>query len=117
MLRVFGIKQCDTCGTALKWLQARGIAHQFHDIRTQGLERALVSEWLASGFSGSLLNRRSTTWRGLSKELKNAQGPDLVQLLIDHPTLIKRPVFVDGEVIAVGFAPDKLAAVLRTAPS
>lgn len=115
MLFVYGIKQCDTCRKALKWLEARGVAHQFHDVRSQGLERSMVVDWLASEFSGRLVNRSSTTWRGLRDAQKGSTGPDLVQLLLDNPTLIKRPVFVEEKVLAVGFSPDELAARLGIA--
>lgn len=115
MLMVYGIKQCDTCRKALKWLETEGIAHQFHDVRSQGLGQHLVEGWLASDHSERLVNRSSTTWRGLSDAQKDSKGPDLVRLLLDHPTLIKRPVFVDGQVVAVGFAPDRLAASLGKA--
>jgi arsenate reductase len=115
MLFVYGIKQCDTCRKALKWLEARGVPHQFHDMRSHGLEQGMIEDWLASEFSGRLVNRSSTTWRGLSDSQKNSKGPQLVRLLLDNPTLIKRPVFVDGQVLAVGFAPDKLATGLGIA--
>ena len=38
-------------------------------------------------------------------------GEDPAPLLLEHPTLIKRPVITDGEsVVSVGFAPEKLEA-------
>lgn len=105
MLTVHGIRQCDTCRKALAWLDGR-IEYRFHDLRQDGLERSKVAQWLASGFADTLVNRRSTTWRGLSEAQRAAAGEDLVDLLLEHPTLIKRPVFEDGEIIAVGFGPE-----------
>ena len=60
-----------------------------------------------------LLNRRSTTWRSLSKAQKESEGAAKLQMLVDHPTLIKRPVFVDGKVLAVGFSPVKLLPIIK----
>lgn len=102
MLTVFGIKQCDSCRKALKWLEGR-VRYRFSDLRDDGLERATVESWLASDFSDVLVNKRSTTWRQLSEAERDAAGDELVNLILAHPTLIKRPVFVDGEVVAVGF--------------
>ena len=113
MITVYGIKQCDTCHKALKWLSEHGIEHQFHDVRVQGLDQHLVSQWLDSDYGDVLMNRRSTTWRTLSQPQKESQGSELVQLLVDNPTLIKRPVFVDGRVLAVGFSPAKLLPLLK----
>ena len=105
MLTVYGIKQCDTCRKALKWLEGR-VSHRFHDLRVDGLEREMVDAWLASDFSDRLVNKRSTTWRQLSEAERDAAGDELVNLLLANPTLIKRPVFVDGDVVAVGFGPE-----------
>ncbi len=112
MITVYGIKQCDTCRKALKWLQAQGIEHQFHDFRVDGLDRKLLKAWLASPFAGQLVNRRSTTWRQLSDQQQEMQGDALLQLLLENPTLIKRPVFVRDEIVAVGFKPQELLDVL-----
>ena len=108
MLTVYGIKQCDTCRKALKWLSGQGIEHCFHDFRVDGLEAELLQSWLDSPFADKLVNRRSTSWRQLTDEQRQLQGEAQIQLLLQFPTLIKRPVFVTDEIIAVGFNPKEL---------
>jgi Spx/MgsR family transcriptional regulator len=112
MLTVYGIRQCDTCRKALKWLDGRNIEHRFHDFRTDGLSQELVAGWQASSFAPKLLNRRSTTWRQLTDVEREFGGEKLNALLLAHPTLIKRPVFVTDEIIAVGFLPAELEGLL-----
>jgi arsenate reductase len=109
MLTVYGIKQCDTCRKALKWLTGKDINHRFHDFRVDGLDKDLLKGWLDSSYAGNLVNRRSTTWRQLSDEQRGFEGDELLELLLQHPTLIKRPVFFTDEIVAVGFKPDELA--------
>jgi len=111
MLTVYGIKQCDTCRKALKWLAAEGIEHRFHDFRVDGLQAELVRHWLNTVFADKLVNHRSTTWRQLSEEQRQFEGDALVELLLQHPTLIKRPVFVTDDIVAVGFKPQELAGL------
>jgi len=113
LITVYGIKQCDTCHKALKWLRDHNITHHFHDLRIDGLSEELVSTWLESEYGDLLLNRRSTTWRSLSKAQKESEGAAKLQMLVDHPTLIKRPVFVDDKVLAVGFSPVKLLPIIK----
>jgi len=108
MLTVYGIKQCDTCRKALKWLTAEGKEHQFHDFRVDGLSAELLSGWMNSPHADKLVNRRSTTWRQLSHEQRQFEGEALLTLLLEQPTLIKRPVFVTNEIVAVGFKPNDL---------
>ena len=113
MITVYGIRQCDTCRKALKWLEQEGLDHDFHDLRADGLEGDQVAAWMDSEFSDRLVNRRSTTWRGLTETQKQAKGSDLQALLLQHPTLLKRPLFqVDGRLRAVGFQPDSLRTAL-----
>jgi len=108
MLTVYGIKQCDTVRKALKWLDQQGIEHHFHDFRTDGLQAGLLEGWLGSEFSDRLINRRSTTWRQLSDAQKKSEGDALLDLLLQFPTLIKRPVMMTDRIIAVGFNPKEL---------
>lgn len=103
MLTVYGIKQCDTCRKALKWLTAQGIEHRFHDFRSDGLDAQLLRGWLDSAFAGKLVNRRGTSWRQLSDQQRQSDGEAQLQLLLEYPTLIKRPVFVSDDIMAVGF--------------
>ena len=112
MLTVYGIKQCDTCRKALKWLAAKDIEHHFHDFRVDGLLPETLAAWMASPFAALLVNRRSTTWRQLSDQQRQSTGDALLALLLEHPTLIKRPVFVAGKIIAVGFKPNELEGLL-----
>jgi len=109
MLTVYGIKQCDTCRKSLKWLARQGIEHRFHDVRIDGLQADLLKPWLSSSLAPKLVNRRSTTWRQLTDEQRQLEGDALLALLLEHPTLIKRPVFVTDEIIAVGFNPKELS--------
>ena len=108
MLTVYGIKQCDTCRKSLKWLSAQGIEHRFHDFRVDGLQAELLQGWLDSPFADKLINRRSTSWRQLTDVQRELQGEAQIQLLSEFPTLIKRPVFVTDEIVAVGFNPKEL---------
>ena len=111
MLTVYGIKQCDTVRKALKWLDQRGVEHSFHDFRVNGLSSELLQAWLDSDFADKLVNRRSTTWRQLNDEQRQSEGDELLDLLLEYPTLIKRPVFVTDEIVAIGFNPKELAGI------
>ena len=106
MLTVYGIKNCDTCRKALKWLGAEGIEHTFHDFRVDGLEPANVARWSDAVGWEKLLNRRGTTWRNLPDSDRDGVDAASAQtLMAGNPTLIKRPVFDDGSSILVGFTP------------
>ena len=108
-LHVFGIPNCDTVRSTLRWLEARRVPFTFHDFRKDGLDPAELGRWLASAHAPYLVNKRSATWRKLNDAQKEAAGMDPAPLLLENPTLIKRPVITDGEtVLDVGFDPENL---------
>jgi Spx/MgsR family transcriptional regulator len=103
-LKLYGLRSCDTCRRALRWLEKRGVPHTFHDVRELGLSRSQLESWLESEYGDRLLNRRSTTWRQLSAAEKQAAERDPASAIGTHPTLLKRPVIADGDVVVgVGF--------------
>ncbi len=113
MITVYGIKQCDTCRKALRWLSGQGVEHRFHDFRVDGLDARLLQGWFDSPFAEKLVNRRSTSWRQLTDEQRLLQGETQIQLLTEFPTLIKRPVFVVDDIIAVGFDTKVLEGLIK----
>ena len=114
MVTLFGLKNCDTCRKALKWLDAEGIEHRFHDIRADGLTENMIDRWLAASDWGALLNRKSTTWRNLpDADKQNPDDASARRLMLAHPTLVKRPVIEDGRDVHVGFSPAVQEALAR----
>ena len=65
-----------------------------------------------SGAGNKLVNKASTTWRGLSDEEKARAESDPASLLIANPTLIKRPVIETGGEVYVGWKKDVQAALV-----
>ncbi len=104
MIDVYGLKNCDTCRKALKWLAGNGLEHRFHDFRRDGLDTQKLGRWAAACGWETLLNRRGTTWRGLDDADKDGiDGAKAAALMTAHPALIKRPVFEAAGRVIVGF--------------
>jgi len=116
MITVYGLKNCDTCRKARKWLTEQGLAHQFHDVRSDGLDTTTVNTWAATLGWEKLLNRRGTTWRGLNEaDKQDLDQVKAVALMTAHPALIKRPVFDINATYALGF--DEPARILLNGES
>jgi arsenate reductase-like glutaredoxin family protein len=96
-MKIYGLKTCDTCRAAQKALAGRGAV--LVDIREAPLDDALRVRFL-DAFGEALVNRRSTTWRGLA-EAERAAAPEV--LLAAHPALMKRPVIADGDTLHLGW--------------
>lgn len=107
MLTVYGLKNCDTCRKALKWLDGEGIQHRFVDLRADPVEADRIAVWEAAVGWETLLNRRGTTWRRLPDSDKDSvDRSSAIALMAAHPALMKRPIFEKADDIIVGFKAD-----------
>lgn len=105
MIIVFGIKNCDTIKKSLKWLVEKDIEHTFHDYRKEGLERAQLESWMEELGREKLLNQRGTTWRKLPDAVKaDLTDATAIDLMLEHPAMIKRPLFDFGTCRKLGFS-------------
>jgi len=105
LLLFFGLKNCDTCSKAQTWLQEHAVKYEFRDVRSEGVDRERLQRWLSAPLAELLINRRSTTWRKLSVAEKLLSETDPVQILLQHPSLIKRPVLErHGRILLIGFS-------------
>lgn len=104
MTTVYGIKNCDTVKKARKWLETQGVDFQFHDFRVDGLDPTLVKNWISELGWETLVNKRSTTWKQLDSNLRDSMdASSALAAVMEHPTLIKRPLLDTGTQRVVGF--------------
>ena len=102
---LYGIKNCDTIKKARKFLDQHNVEYTFHDYRTDGTDKKLISAWVKVHGWETVLNKRGTTWRQLDDKSKAATNEsNVAELLAKHPAMIKRPVLVSGKNSLVGFS-------------
>lgn len=114
MITIYGIKNCATMKKAFTWCEAQGIAFVFHDYKKQGLERDRLMQWCQHLGWKSLLNARGTTWRKLTPQQQAISTQEqAVALMLEHPSIIKRPVVETGTQLLVGFDPRIFASFVH----
>lgn len=110
MFKVFGIKNCDTMKKTFKWLDAHDVAYEFTDLKKTPFsfnELKVIAELVGLDV---LINRRGTTWRKLGLSDKELSSDELLAILKDHQTMIKRPVIIgEDNSILVGFDEDAIS--------
>ncbi|HVI32981.1 ArsC family reductase [Phenylobacterium sp.] len=109
---LYGIRNCDTMKKAWTWLDQNGIAYAFHDYRKQGIDRATLEGWVRQVGWEPLLNRSGTTFRKLpDAERQDLDQAKAVRLMLEQPSMIKRPVLEAGGRLLVGFRPAEYEAL------
>ena len=111
-VKVYGITNCDQVKKARAWLEANKVDYTFHDFKKQGLSRELAKQWLEQIDAGILINRKGTSWRTLDDARKalvdkaSGQMAEKITLLLEYPSVVKRPVLDLNGAVTAGFNAD-----------
>jgi arsenate reductase (glutaredoxin) len=110
-ITIYGIKNCDTMKKARAWLDGHGVKYAFHDYKVAGIDRAHLDKWIKKASWETLLNQAGTTFRQLpEKDKASLDAVKAVALMLEYPSIIKRPVLeYGGGKILVGFKPELYA--------
>jgi len=105
MIKLYGIKNCDTVKKAMKWLDDKGVKYQFHDYKKDGVDKVKLSEFVKEFGLEKIINRKGTTWRQLSEQehQKIIDEKSALQLMAEKPSIIKRPIIDLGAKKLLGF--------------
>lgn len=111
-ITMYGIRNCDTIKKSRKWLEANNFEYEFHDYRVNGLTKEQLQNWCEALGWEQVLNKRGTTYRQLTDEQKSSLSETTaIELLLELPAMIKRPLLdVDGS-LTLGFKADNYAAI------
>ncbi|MEQ1820820.1 MAG: ArsC family reductase [Terricaulis sp.] len=107
---IYGIKNCDTMKKARTWLDDHGVAYAFHDYKAEGIDKASLERWAKVVGWEILLNRAGTTFRKLpDAQRESVTEKKAIALMLEQPSMIKRPVLDAGGMLLVGFKPEAYA--------
>ena len=107
---IYGIKNCDTMKKARTWLDDHRVAYAFHDYKAEGIDKASLDRWAKDVSWEILLNRAGTTFRKLpDAQREGVTEKKAIALMLEQPSMIKRPVLDVGGKLLVGFKPEAYA--------
>ena len=108
-MRVFGIPNCGSVKKARVLLEERGIDYEFVDFKKSPPSTALIESWVEQAGIETVLNKRGTTWRKLDEAQKaQTETAQLIALMAEQPSLIKRPVIEASAALIIGFDADQI---------
>ena len=106
-ITIYGIKSCDTMKKARTWLEDHGVDYTFHDYKADGIDKDSLERWTKEVGWDVLLNRAGTTFRKLpERERENVTEKKAIALMLEQPSMIKRPVLESAGKLIVGFKPE-----------
>lgn len=112
MVTIYGLKNCDSTRKIIQWCKQHKVNFMLHDFKQDGIDKKLVQQWLMQTDETILLNKQSTTWEHLTQSEQAAanETATLIELFVQYPTLLKRPIIVKNhQLITVGAKPASIA--------
>ncbi|MEE9412416.1 MAG: ArsC family reductase [Methylococcales bacterium] len=114
MIILYGIKNCDTIKKACRYCQDHAYEYRLHDYRVDGLDQEQLTQWIRQLGWEAMLNKRSTTWRSLSDQIKNQiDEASAMTTMLTHPSLIKRPLLEFEGYFMLGFSIEQYDAFFK----
>lgn len=104
-MKIYGITNCDSVKKARRWLKEHEIEIEFHDFKKSAPTEELLRSWLKQLSWEKLVNRQGTTWRQLPEETRLSITDEVtaIRLMLEKPSMIKRPVLEKDGKIHLGF--------------
>ena len=111
---IYGIPNCDSIKKAKKFLENKEIHFEFYNYKKQPVDAQLIQPWLDEFGWEVVLNKRGTTFRKLSENQKqNIDNDKALRLLIENPSMIKRPIITNKQETLVGFKAEQYEDFLK----
>ncbi len=103
MIKIYGIKSCDSVKKAIKFFKNNALEYELQDFKTDSVSCDKISLWLTNSDIKTLFNTRSTTYRTHKLKEKNLNEDEQIQWLCKENLLIKRPVIEFDNTLTIGF--------------
>jgi len=105
MIKIYGIKSCNSVKKAFDWLNQNNISYEFHDYKKEGANLAVLELFVEKFGWEKVLNRKGTTWRKLSEEEQGKVKDDesAIKIMLEKTSIIKRPLIDSGSDQLLGF--------------
>lgn len=113
MIQVYGIKNCNKIRDTRKWLEEKEVEYTFYDLKKEPLSREELEEFVHRIGLDVLVNKRGMKWRNLGLKDKNLSDSELFDVLLEHQTMMKRPVIIKDEAILVGYDEEAFEAFVE----
>ncbi|MDP4162836.1 MAG: Spx/MgsR family RNA polymerase-binding regulatory protein [Bacillota bacterium] len=106
----FTYPSCTSCRKTKKWLTANSIAYEERHLfkKTPTYDELLGILSLTTEGLDEILATRSQKFKHLGIDVNELSLSKVVKMLIEDPTLLRRPIITDGKKLIIGHNPDAL---------
>ncbi len=103
MLHIIGIPNCDKIKATKKWLESKEVEFEFIDVKKEPLTLDELADLEFKVGIDVLVNKRGTTYRDLGLKDQNLSTEEMLEILEQNQSMIKRPVLVYEDAVLIGY--------------
>jgi len=110
MVTIYTTPSCSSCRKAKKWLDEHKVAYEEknlfnHRISDEDIEMML--NHAENGFD-DIISTRSKIFKEQELEVEDMSVSELKSFIINHPSVLKRPIIVDNKRMQVGYNDEEI---------
>lgn len=112
---MYGLLNCSTCQKAVQYLQESGVEiENFHDVKEDRLSRKEIKKLVEMvGGVEKLFSKRALKYRAMGLHERDLSEPEMIDLMIEEYTFIRRPVLVGEKIAMAGFSKKKYEEFIK----
>ena len=117
MIELYGYTSCSSCRKTDEMLKSSGAEYVYRDYFRQRFSHVeLVGLLTRAGLTPrEILSTRSKVYQTRAAEIDSLDDDALLMLMLEEPTLIRRPVVMGSGDVVIGHSPAKLTALIEQA--
>ncbi|WP_281975652.1 Spx/MgsR family RNA polymerase-binding regulatory protein [Halobacillus litoralis] len=112
-LKFYTYPSCTSCRRTKAWLKNQGVEfneqHLFRETPSVNELKKILS--LTTHGIDEILAKRSREYKTLEVDVENLSLSEFLDLVIDKPKLLRRPILTNGKSIVIGYDPDGLKKI------
>lgn len=114
MITLFLSPSCTSCRKARAWLLKHEVEFREHNIITSPLSREELLDVLSFTENGTedIISTRSKVFQKLNVDVDELSISELIKLIAENPSLLRRPIIMDKKRMQIGFNEDEIRAFL-----
>ena len=114
MVTLFLSPSCTSCRKARAWLSNHEVPFEEHNIMTSPLSTPELQHILSLTENGTddIISTRSKIFQKLNLDVESLSISELLRLIEENPSLLRRPTILEGKRMQIGFNEDEIRAFL-----
>lgn len=114
MITLFLSPSCTSCRKARAWLLNHEVPFVEHNIMTSPLSAQELQHILSLTENGTddIISTRSKIFQKLNLDVESLSISELIKLIEENPSLLRRPIILDAKRMQIGFSEDEIRAFL-----